>query len=1255
MTAMINDLLASDETMQRRVRKTTRCGWLASTSAIVLMALVSTAGMSFGQETVDAPLGTPVGTRVDGKECAEPECTDFVDEGGSYRKAVGENTERETAADDPADGAGFSISVDGERVAGDAPTPVDAERKTDLGLESVDIQVKFDGLDQKPMLNVSTTDVRRTYLAGDSVEFLATSNYRDWLERQEVLIYPRDERLSAAGRPIVVPVDDSGHAAWTMPPDGPDEFDYVLRVYDKSGRFDETVPLSIARTEKNLQDHRKDSQEPISPGNGDDRTALRNIPVYGGAVTVYGRNVPPGYTVQALGEEVPVDHENSFVIQRILPPGDHTVEVAVFGDGKGKDGGLRFDRDINIPSNDWFYVGLADLTVGHRTGDDGIEAVREGEYDKTYTKGRLAFYLKGKVKGKYLLTAAADTREDRVQNLFRNFDGKDPRNFLTRINPEEYYPVYGDDSTAFEDAPTRGKFYVRLERGESRVMWGNFKTSVSGSKFLRNERALYGGNAVYRSESKTSFGESKIAAEGYAANAETLPQRDILRATGGSAYFLKYQDITIGSEIISVQIRDRLSGRVIGTRRLVAGVDYEIDHLQGVVLLKRPLSSSTLVTGPTRPTTVGDDEVYLVAQYEHTPTAGDVSGSSFGGRAQAWIADRVRIGGTAMKEETGEADQKMIGADIVLRHSETTFLEAEIAQTEGPGFGRSWSIDGGSNFNNVPTAGGGKARAYSVNGQVDLADVTKGKVKGTVGASYEQKEAGFSSLDYDVVADQRVWSAFANVALTDRLTVKADYEDYSDAQTRDKREGTADIEYQINEYWKMAFGVRYVGVDNLESEDDNNDPIVWNGNRTDFGAKVTYSPTDDTSVYVFGQATVAKTGNLRRNDRIGVGAETRLTDRIGVGAEVSYGTSGWGGLATLTYDPTVDRTYYIGYRLNPEDEFDLNRFDNSFDGDDGNIVFGLRHRYSDTLSVFSEANTDIFGHKRSLATTYGVTYTPDTLWTLTAGFEGGRVQDPDDTDFDRIAPSFGVSYKDEDRFAANFKAEARFENSDDQNLEPGKLSRDQTSYYLAGGIAVKTSEDWRVLANLDAVISDSDGSSIRDGDYIEASLGAAYRPIANDRFNALFKYIYLQDLPSPEQVSAITGTELGPLTRAHILSVDGIYDVNRYLSVGAKYGFRISESAPRDDREDFTDSSAHLGVLRADFHVVRNWDLLAEGRVLYTPSAGTTDWGAVAAVYRHFGDNMKVGVGYNFGIFSDDLRDQTLDDQGVFLNAIGKF
>ena len=49
------------------------------------------------------------------------------------------------------------------------------------------------------------------------------------------------------------------------------------------------------------------------------------------------------------------------------------------------------------------------------------------------------------------------------------------------------------------------------------------------------------------------------------------------------------------------------------------------------------------------------------------------------------------------------------------------------------------------------------------------------------------------------------------------------------------------------------------------------------------------------------------------------------------------------------------------------------------------------------------------------------------------------------------------------------------------------------------------------------------------------------------------------------------------------------------------------------------------------------------------------NYGVLAGIYRHIGDNLKIGVGYNFGRFSDDLTDLTLDDEGFFVNVVGKF
>ena len=48
-------------------------------------------------------------------------------------------------------------------------------------------------------------------------------------------------------------------------------------------------------------------------------------------------------------------------------------------------------------------------------------------------------------------------------------------------------------------------------------------------------------------------------------------------------------------------------------------------------------------------------------------------------------------------------------------------------------------------------------------------------------------------------------------------------------------------------------------------------------------------------------------------------------------------------------------------------------------------------------------------------------------------------------------------------------------------------------------------------------------------------------------------------------------------------------------------------------------------------------------------------FGALVAVYRHINDNIKMGVGYNFTDFSDDLTHLNYDRRGFFVNALAKY
>lgn len=1166
-------------------------------------------------------------------------------ETGARNSDIGKNTERGTRANEA--GAPVSISVDGVTVFGN-DTLGDEQRRTDVALEKVDIQVKFDGLGVNPVLNVSTWPIRRSFQPGEKVRFLASSNYPSWIARSEIRVFEKGDDPSA--RPLYrIAVSPEGESNWVMPATGPGDLVYVLRVIDEKGRYDETLPLSIVRSDTKLATHETDSgDKAVAPGYGEDRTAFRNIPVYGGAITVYGRNVPEQHNVYVLGESVPVDPDKAFVVQRILPPGDHHVDVGII-DAKSPDStGLTFDRTVNIPNNEWFYVGLADITLGRRFGTDNIEDVKPGEYDKIYSKGRLAFYLKGKIRGRYLLTAAADTGEGRLQDIIKGLDKKDPRQFLSRIDPEEFYPIYGDDSVAIEDAPTRGKFYVRLERGSSHVMWGNFKANISGTTFLRNERALYGAGAVYRSERTTRDGERQTELRIYAAQPGTLPQQDVFRGTGGSAYFLSHQDVTSGSETVNVEVRDPTTGRVLSRRSLRLGFDYEIDYVQGLVLLKSPLSSSTAATDIVRDDALGGARQFLVVNYEYTPAAGDVDGYAFGGRGQQWIGSHVRVGVTGQREKTGPANQTMYGADILVRKSAGTYVEAEVAQSKGPGFGNSNSADGGYTISNTSTSGNlnKTANAYRVRGRVSFADLTNNRFDGDAGAYYEKKQGGFSSLDEQVTSSKRTWGADASAQITQNAAGRVKFDSLSSGDGKREVEGNAEVEVTVGKHLKVTPGIKV--SDRLNSGTDSKDE----GRRTDIGGEVRYQWDTNKSAYVFGQATVDRSGTRKRNDRIGVGGEAPVTDKVGVYAEISTGSLGLGGKAGIDYHPTADDRYYLGYKLDPDRS---NAFDESsplVGNDLGAIVLGANHRYSERLSVFAEDTYDVFGRKRTLTQTYGVEYTPTAAWNISGGVEYGTVEDDtvnsttgvQNSDFDRLALSAGAVYHGEGGFDGKLKGEFRRERSDDG-------TRDRDTYLIGAGIGRQAGENWRFLANIDAVLSDATEDTL-NGKYVEGSMGYAYRPVETDALNALIKYTFLYDLPGPDQVT-VNGTTLGPAQRSHIFSADASYDLNKIVTVGAKYGFRYGHTKPRDGSAGWEQSSAHLAILRADLHVINKWDALVEGRVLWNEDGA--NYGALAAIYREMGENFRVGVGYNFGRFSDDLRDLTFDDHGVFINAIGKF
>ena len=137
----------------------------------------------------------------------------------------------------------------------------------------------------------------------------------------------------------------------------PDDFIYVLRVYNNEGKFDETEAKLLS-----FVDGPKPAPVAVLPGQklagyGIDRTAVRNIKIKGGSITVFGRDVANNGDVNVLGQSVPLDSEGQFGVQHILPYGEHRVAVSVTENGQR----TVFDRDIRLNGTDFFYVAIGCL------------------------------------------------------------------------------------------------------------------------------------------------------------------------------------------------------------------------------------------------------------------------------------------------------------------------------------------------------------------------------------------------------------------------------------------------------------------------------------------------------------------------------------------------------------------------------------------------------------------------------------------------------------------------------------------------------------------------------------------------------------------------------------------------------------------------------------------------------------------------------------------------------------------------------
>jgi outer membrane protein OmpA-like peptidoglycan-associated protein len=1164
------------------------------------------------------------------------------------------------------------ITVDGVPLdSREGANEADRQRCVDVALARTDIQVRYDPLEQKPFLNVIA--LPQLGVVGRPVRFTSYTNYPRYIDHAEMRIFAADQSVQQT--PLqVVPISAGRSAEWVPPAwhrsllqlttalEQPHYVTYVLRVYDRAGHFDETRPRRLDLTDKppvealNAADLERDTERAAY---GENTLVLHNIPVRGGAVTVSGSHVPPGDTVLVQGVPIPVDDERNFVARQILPGGPQQVSVKIHND-RGE--GLDFTRNLTIANDDSFFVGLVDFTAGARSNSGPIELVTAESPDQTrrdFVNGQLAFYYKGLVKGDWLLTAAADTHEEPARDLFSNFASKDPQDLLRRIDPNRYYPVYGDDSTTVQDAPTSGKFFVRLEKGDSSVLWGDFQTHLTGTDFIQYSRTLYGLDVRYRSPETTAFGEKTRAVDAFWADPGTLESRQEFRGTGGSLYYLQNLDISVGSEQVWIQVRDRDSGLVLAVTPLVPVQDYDINYLQGRILLRNPLPATANSATVVHSGGLDGDPVYLVVTYEYVPDFSSPSTLALGGHASEWFGDHVQLGISGYHQGEAGEDQDLRGVDGTLRYKPGTYIKSEYAHSDGTGSTTLTSITGGLSFNSLTTTGG-PANAERIEAAVDLAEVTD-TMKGRANVYFQDRDANFSGpgqLTPGVAVRQDGGAVSVPLNSTTQVAGKIDS---TDSTQETLRSGEVGVEHKLDEHWRVAVGAR---VDDRENVVPNASPILsQNGSRTDVAVTVGYQPTAGAivpvggavatvagaattaakppawDVYGFVQDTLDHTGTRPENDRAGLGGSYQVTDAMRLGAEGSDGSLGPGAKASTDYRIDDRSNVYLNYTLAADQPDALNV------GRAGTLTTGTRYRYNDATSVYGEERLATGTGSDSLTRAYGVDFAPDKQWTYGLKFEHGTISDPIAGDLALSAVTVSLDYS---RQKVKYSGALEWREDDSSITGPSrtKLTRNSLTYQIAA--------DWRVFGKLNWSQTDGAADSTLLAAYHEVVLGAAWRPVRNDRWNTLFKFTILDDQPSTAQIDA-PGNIIAYAQQSRVFDVDSTYQATSWFSLGGKYAIRTGELKLTTAGADWFASQAQLWVARGDFLLPRKWDGMLELRRLEIHETDDARTGCLAGLYRHVGDHVKIGAGYNFTNYSDNLTDLSYRSHGFFVNTIGKF
>ncbi|MGH8052903.1 MAG: SdrD B-like domain-containing protein [Stenotrophomonas sp.] len=926
-------------------------------------------------------------------------------------------------------------------------------------------------------------------------------------------------------------------------------------------------------------------------------------------------------------------------------------------------GGVAAENTVSfLPEmRELLATGLVEGIVNFRNGaaletarrDDGFDRdIRRWERDfnngKANAAARTAFFVKGKIKGEYLLTAAYDSDKEVRGRLLRD------------IQPEEFYPVYGDSSLRGFDARSAERLYVRIDKNRSYLMYGDFQT---GDTLTTQTGITASGKAVMRSlgtynRTATGFGwhfEGKRVRGNVFAMEDSLRQViDEFPSQGSGPYALSNNAVLEGSERVEVITRDRNQpSRIINVRALGRLVDYSFEPFSGRILLNSFLPGFDSELNP----------VSLRVTYELDQ--GTEKFWVYGVDAQFRVNKYIEVGGAYVNDENPFAPFKMGSANVGFRFGPNTWMVLEGARTESEVNTNSINQYATPGLQNLSgdVAGDAYRLEFAHDGKQFDARVFAGR-----------SDPAFNNPSSPLYGGRGEYDLELNWAVNERfqIYVEAMRSEDRNPQGGDRNAAGAGVRIDATQRLTLDLGVRAIRETvgayspwSISPPFGNSGGLSGGFATGSAGGALGYGqqPLDPLTglPIIRSEGTVPNSslpvGTELESDSVHVGAGYKLSDKLVLGGEYEQDVNG------------EDRNRFAlgaDYRLRERNRL-YGRYEKqtgltsaygitTTDRESDALVFGVDSTYLKDTQVFSEYRLRDAIAGRDVQMASGIRND----WNVTEGLRlstaAEHVKIYDGNTGDATALALGLDYSANPLWRGAMRLEYRISGDVDGTLDTNE-EFNTTLFQLMW--ARKLNRDWTLLARNYLLSTDykARGDVMQD----RFQLGVAYRDTDRNRINALARYEY--KLESDKSGMGINGAPTQDIgqdirTAAHIVSTHADWHPSRPWWLTGRIAAKWQK-----DRFAYADgdrvNDSFRGVLisgRVVYDITENWDI----GVLGTTFRG--DYGANQYAYgmelgRLLRQNLWLSAGYNFvGFAADpDLAGYEYTDEGAFIRLRFKF